>query len=115
MPAIRPVQKCSPRSPRTLLPPLVILAITLIAYFPVLRGGFIWDDDDYVTNNPNLQSLEGLGRIWLHPRASPQYYPLVHTSFWIEQHLWGLRAPGYHIVNVLLHATSAFLLWRVLV
>src|SRR2546423_729346 len=80
-----------------------------------LRGGFIWDDDDYVTNNPNLRSLSGLSDIWLSPRASPQYYPLVHTSFWIEQHLWGLHAPGYHIVNVLLHATAAILLWRVVV
>ena len=93
----------------------LLLGLTLIAYLPILHGGFIWDDDDYVTNNPNLSSVEGLSRIWLHPRASPQYYPLVHTSFWIEQHLWGLSAPGYHIVNVLLHATSAFLMWRVLV
>src|SRR2546423_5915961 len=97
------------------MPALLLIALTLLAYLPVLRGGFIWEDDDYVTNNANLRSLSGLRDVWLSPRASPQYYPLVHTSFWIEQHLWGLHAPGYHIVNVLLHATAAILLWRVLV
>src|SRR4051812_380257 len=81
---------------------------------PPLPGGFIWDDDDYVTNNPNLRSLSGLADIWISPRSSPQYYPLVHTSFWIEHQLWGLNPTGYHVVNVLLHATAAVLLWRVL-
>ncbi len=44
----------------------------------------------------------------------PQYYPLVHSIFWIEYHLWGLWTPGYHVVNVLLHAAAAVLLWRLL-
>ena len=65
-----------------------LVALALIAYAPVIRGGFIWDDDDYVTNNPALRSVEGLKSIWLDPHASPQYYPLVFTTFWIEQHLW---------------------------
>jgi Flp pilus assembly protein TadD/uncharacterized membrane protein YfcA len=94
--------------------PLLILVLTLLAFAPALTGGFIWDDDDYVTHNPNLHSLAGLRDIWLSPPSSPQYYPLVHTSFWIENHLWGLHPTGYHVVNVLLHATASVLLWRVL-
>jgi tetratricopeptide (TPR) repeat protein len=94
---------------------LALYALTLVAYAPVLRGGFIWDDDDYVENNANLRSAGGLLDIWTAPRSSPQYYPMVFTSFWIEHQLWGLNAGGYHLVNVLLHATAAVLLWRVLV
>jgi len=39
-----------------------------------------------------------------------QYYPFLHTAFWVEHHVWGDWAPGYHLLNVLLHATSACLL-----
>ena len=80
---------------------LAILLLTLLAYQPALRAGFIWDDPRYVTENPTLESLEGLVRIWTDTRATIQYYPLVHTSFWIEYHLWGLRPVGYHLVNTI--------------
>ncbi len=92
----------------------LLIAITLAAYLPAINGGFIWDDDDYVTENATLRSLEGLKSIWLDPSATPQYYPLVHSSFWIEYQLWGLHPLGYHLVNVLIHAINAILLWRIL-
>lgn len=94
---------------------LLIVALTIVAYLPALGGGFIWDDDDYVTQNDNLRTEDGLVDIWLSPRSSPQYYPMVFTTFWLEFQLWGTSAAGYHIVNVLLHGLAAALLWRVLV
>ena len=93
---------------------LLLVAITLVAYVPAMRGGFIWDDDDYVTENGNLHSVAGLQRIWFEIGAVPQYYPLVHTTFWIEYHLWGLRPLGFHLTNVLLHAFNGLILWELL-
>jgi tetratricopeptide (TPR) repeat protein len=91
-----------------------LIAATLLAYLPALGAGFIWDDDDYVTENRTLEDVGGLRRIWLEVGAVPQYYPLVHTSFWIEHRLWGKHPTGYHVVNVLLHGLNGVLLWRVL-
>ncbi len=91
-----------------------ITLAALIAYAPALSAGTIWDDADYLTENANLRDFSGLLRIWTEPRSSPQYYPAVYTTFWIEHQLWGLRPSGYHLTNVLLHATAAVLLWRVL-
>lgn len=92
-----------------------LLLAPLVVYLPLRSAGFIWDDDQYVTQNRHLQDAAGLARIWLDPRAVPQYYPLVHTTYWAEFQLWGLDARGYHATNVVLHAISALLLWRVLV
>jgi hypothetical protein len=101
------------RSP-ALLAGAALVALVSAAYAPVVRDDFIWDDDAYVTHNGTLRSLEGLRHIWLVPLSIPQYYPLVHSTFWIEYHLWGLAPLGYHLVNVLLHAASVVLFWRLL-
>lgn len=87
----------------------LIFLVTLLAYWPALGGGFIWDDDGHVTT-PALRSFQGLERIWFEPGATQQYYPLLHTAFWLEHRLWGDAALGYHLLNVLLHATAACLL-----
>ena len=92
----------------------LIILLVFLAYLPALHSGFIWDDDSYVTENPTLRDLGGLRRIWFEVGAVPQYYPMVHTTFWLEYHLWGLNPLGYHLINVLLHAAAAVLLWRVL-
>ena len=94
---------------------VALVAITILAYLPVLRAGFIWDDDSYVEHNAALRSADGLWQIWTDANATPQYYPLVHTTFWVEYHLWGVgSAVPFHALNVLLHATSAVLLWGLL-
>lgn len=100
---------------RGLLLSLALIAITVTAYWPAMQsGGFIWDDADYVVQNKTLRDVEGLKDIWLSPRATPQYYPLVFTTYWVEFRLWGLNPRGYHVTNVLLHALACLLLWRVL-
>ncbi len=92
----------------------VIALITLAAYVPTMRGGFIWDDDAYVIDNTELRTTAGLARIWFDPSSEPQYYPLVHTTLWVEYQLWGLNSHGYHLTNVVLHIAGALLLWGVL-
>ena len=97
------------------MPTLLLVGLTVGAYLPAMNGGFIWDDDDYVQDNLALRSLAGLGQIWFQPGATRQYYPLVHTTYWLEYRLWGLNPTGYHVVNVILHALSAVLVWRLLI
>ncbi len=99
---------------RPWLPALVLVIVTLTAYQPTWHAGFIWDDNYYVTQNRALRSLDGLGRIWVKPGTTAQYYPLVFTTFWAEYHLWKLQPLGYHLANIFLHALNAVLLWHVL-
>ncbi len=110
-----PVVPSQPQRRTWLVPALLLVGLTAGAYVPAMSGGFIWDDDDYVQDNLALRSLAGLGQIWFQPGTTRQYYPLVHTTYWLEYRLWGLDPTGYHVVNVILHALSAVLVWRLLI
>src|SRR5580692_1218673 len=91
----------------------LLVFATLVAYLPSLSGEFIWNDSDYVTA-PALRSLHGLARIWTVLGATQQYYPLLHSAFWVQHRLFGDDPLGYHVVTLLLHAGSAVLFALVL-
>jgi tetratricopeptide (TPR) repeat protein len=91
---------------------LVLIALVLIAYSQVFRAGFIWDDESHLTRNPCVVGPLGLEEIWTSTQAV--YYPLVLTTFWVLHKVVGLNPLPYHLLNVLLHAASAILLWRLL-
>jgi tetratricopeptide (TPR) repeat protein len=104
-----------PRVDRLLIAGAVAIALmTLAAYWPAIHGGFIWDDDAYLTQNPLITAPDGLARIWFSTEQTSQYFPLVYTTFRMEHALWGMNPIGYHAVNVLLHILSALLLWTLL-
>jgi Tfp pilus assembly protein PilF len=102
-----------PHVPAWLIGMLLVVG-TVLAYQPVWHAGFIWDDDAMVTANPLVTSGgSGLRDIW----ASTKFHdcvPLTLTALWVEWRLWGDDPLGYHLVNVLLHAFNAVLVWRVL-
>jgi tetratricopeptide (TPR) repeat protein len=87
---------------------LALLALTILVYRPALLGEYLWDDDAHVTRTA-LRSLDGLRRIWFDVGSTQQYYPLLHSAFWIEARLWGDAVLGYHSVNVVLHVIAACL------
>jgi len=91
---------------------LLLIAFVFIAYAQVFRADFIWDDESHLTLNPSVVGPLGLKEIWTTTQAV--YYPLVLTTFWALHKFVGLNPLPYHALNVLLHAVSAILLWRVL-
>lgn len=91
---------------------LLFLLVT-IAYLPAFSAGFVWDDGIYITGNATLRTWSGLADIWFRPGATREYYPLVFTTFWVEYQLFGAEPWVYHATNVLVHAASACVLWRI--
>ena len=86
-----------------------ILGLTIGAYFPLWRAGFVWDDVAVLTDNPWIHAADGLRTVWFQTD-----FPLTLAGFWCEWRLWGNHPFGYHLINVLLHVVNATLLWRVL-
>ncbi len=93
---------------------VLLLILIAFAYYPALHGGMLWDDEAHVTK-PELRSAVGLYRIWFDIGATQQYYPLLHSAFWVEHKLWSDSTLGYHLINVLQHAMAAWLVYLALV
>lgn len=85
-----------------------LLVACIVVYSPSLHGVLLWDDAGHVTA-PYLRSIPGLIRIWFEPGATQQYYPLLHSAFWLEHRIWGDAPLGYHLANVIQHALAATL------
>ena len=99
------------RSPRA--GAALIILLTVLAYLPALRAGFVFDDYPLILDNRMVKAHDGLHRFWFTTQA-PDYYPLTWSLWWAEWRLWGPHPFGYHAVNVLLHAANALLIWMVL-
>ncbi len=101
---------------------LLILAFLVVtSYLPVLWGEFVWDDF-LLTKLKAVSNWSGIWQIWFDPATAylqrdaveGHYWPLLYTTFWIEQKLWGFHPLGYHALNLLLHFVNTALLWRLL-
>jgi tetratricopeptide (TPR) repeat protein len=101
------------RRGRDLLAGALLVGATLAAYLPALRGGFVWDDDATLTNNPLVKAADGLRRIWFTTQAK-DYWPVTYSALWAEWRVWGANPFWYHLTNVLLHAASACLIAAIL-
>lgn len=100
-------------TPRPLLLAALLIAAVFLVYRPAWHGGVLWDDENHITR-PDLRPAEGLKQIWLDIGATQQYYPLLHSVFWLEHRLWGNEMFGYHALTILLHALSALLVAAIL-
>ena len=107
-------QKPSALSPATqmALGASLLLLAAFAVYWPALHGGFVMDDILWIENNPYLKSFDGLLNLW-RGTNQPDFFPLTATSFWIEWRCWELNPTGYHVTNVILHAVSGVILWRI--
>jgi Flp pilus assembly protein TadD len=113
-----PEQSISPSLPRgpgrafgrLALGALVIFALVLAAYRPILPGSFLMDDWRMVQgDNPLVNGEFGPFSIWFQKEWALSWF-----VFWAQWLAWGPHPGCYHAVNMLLHAVSAVLLWRLL-
>ena len=94
-----------------------IVLLTLAVFAPVLHHDFLeYDDDVYVTANPNLREGPTPAAIWqaLREPYEANWIPLTWISFQLDFALYGDEPRGYHATNVFLHAAAALLLFLAL-
>ena len=75
----------------------------------------MYDDDTFVYNNPIVKAgLTAQGLSWAFGLHFANWHPLTWFSYLLDAQLFGMNAGGFHLVNLLLHAGSAVLLYLAL-
>jgi tetratricopeptide (TPR) repeat protein len=95
---------------------LTLALLTFIVYLPVRNHEFVrYDDDVYVTNNPEVQSgLSWQGIKWAFVTDhGANWHPLTWLSLMLDCRLFGVKPGPLHLVNVLFHIANTLLLFIV--
>jgi len=96
---------------------LLLVAVTLAFYNPIIHNQFInFDDSAYIVNNPQVQQ----GLTWDAVKWSfttfyqGNWHPLTWLSHALDYQVFHLNPAGHHYIGLLLHAISAVLLFLLL-
>jgi hypothetical protein len=96
----------------------LFVALVFAVYFPAIWGPKLWDDSWLVDENPFFRSPVFIGEVFRHylflDSGSRYFRPVQNWSYIFDYALWGDSTVAYHATNIVIHATAAFLLWRVL-
>jgi tetratricopeptide (TPR) repeat protein len=101
---------------------VIILLAAFAVYFNTLYNGFVYDDQLQVLENKWITNVRYLPDIFStsvwdfqSERTSSNYYrPLMHIIYMFSYHVFGLKAWGFHLVNILFHAANSVLLFLIM-
>jgi tetratricopeptide (TPR) repeat protein len=102
---------------RKLILCLLLVLATITLYNPVTRTPFLnFDDVVYVTDNSQVRAgLTWNTVVWaFHTSEAANWHPVTWLSHALDCQIFGLNPAGPHIINVLLHAANAVLLFLIL-
>ncbi|MBT3416171.1 MAG: tetratricopeptide repeat protein [Nitrospina sp.] len=105
----------NPPTSRTIC--ILLLAGTFLIYWPGVNNDFInFDDNEYVTENRQLQSGLTLESVrWAFTTASfANWHPVTWMSHMLDFQLYGLNPAGHHFTSLLIHAANVLLLFLLL-
>jgi tetratricopeptide (TPR) repeat protein len=93
---------------------LVIAVITGAIYFKSLNNQLTqWDDDIYVSNNPDITTLKSDVGLTLKNTftsyVNGNYHPVTMLSYCIEYYFFGISTKAFHTTNLIIHILNSLL------
>ena len=96
---------------------LLLVAATLVVYWPVIHYDFLnYDDPYYFTHNAHvLAGLTPGNIVWAFSTGcASNWHPLTWMSLMLDVDLFGKGPAGPHLTNLLFHSANAVLLFLLL-
>lgn len=100
---------------------LLIAVISAAVYANSLQNSFHFDDQHFIVGNPYIRDISNIPSFFITTQYSSferaftgHYRPLLVTSYAINYATGGLNPAGYHVVNLLFHIGSAFLVYLII-
>jgi len=97
-----------------------------LVYIPTFGGGFILDDNPLIKNNPYVQEAHTLSSYLAqedgitHVKRTARNYhtgyyrPLINFSYRIDYKIWGMKATGFRVTNLILHLLTCLALYHLI-
>ncbi|MFQ5454828.1 MAG: tetratricopeptide repeat protein [Nitrospirota bacterium] len=111
---------------------LLVISISIIVYINTLQNDFVYDDRQEVLENHYIRDIRYLPEMLVSPfwefiTVSPQwgfipekekissnyYRPVKSILYTLTYHLFGLKAWGFHLVNIVLNALVSVLVFLI--
>lgn len=105
---------------------IVLLGCVALAYLPVFRNGFVYDDTALIVDSRVIHELANLPALFVHSTmfASAQYSggvaavdtyrPVTIATFMWDAQLSGTAPWAYHLTNLLAHLICVWLVYRLI-
>lgn len=81
---------------------IIISVVVLLAYSSKFSNQLVWDDHEFIEEDPSIRHLANLPSFFTQPVVS-LYRPLRTTLYAVSYALWGTEPAGYHAVGLSLH------------
>lgn len=94
---------------------LLVGALTVVCFLPVLDNGFVnYDDYTNFVHNTRYRTLNGESLWWMLTLRWGNYTPLAWLVHWQTHAVWGLDPRGWHFTSLAVHTLNAMLAFCVI-
>ncbi|MBF0504717.1 MAG: tetratricopeptide repeat protein [Candidatus Omnitrophica bacterium] len=87
---------------------LILILLGLAIYAQTFGFGFVFDDFNFIVNNPYIKRFDHIHYIW---KTFPKTRTVGFYSFALNYQINRLHPQGYHIVNFAIHLVAVGLVW----
>ena len=96
----------------------ILAAVTFVVFSGALANGFVYDDNPQILQNDFILNFHlwkriFTGSVWSFQGGKTNFYrPLQFACYWILYRIGGPNPAVFHLLNLLIYAASAWLVYR---